>query len=186
MSTGKPSDLLNNTKLIVINQTTKQKIEYRICEIEYYIRSNDHPDEYTHCNPDQLNFNCWYFHKTSKGNFKSGTFKGLDLCLGNKQKKEYYGILLRSIYSINDKRMICGPCNTVNEILKHMNCSTVSEFINKDTILNASKNNYFYLDREGLSLPREQLNYQLKIYLLVLELVYQINFRNGEIKNIDL
>ena len=38
--------LLNKYKLILKNGK-----EYRICEIEFYLKSKEHPDTFTHCNP---------------------------------------------------------------------------------------------------------------------------------------
>jgi hypothetical protein len=60
-------------------------------------------DEYTHCNDDQLKYGYWYFHKFPNGSYKGGTFKGLDITLGN-NKDKYCGILIRSIYDIENKK----------------------------------------------------------------------------------
>ena len=137
----------------ILNQTvlTSKNKQYRICEIEFYLRCADHMDEYTHCNDDQYGY--WYFHKFPNGSYKGGTFKGLDITLGN-NKDKYCGILIRSIYDIENKKMICGPSNSVTELIGQHNCTNVKEFMkNKDTlfVLNASKsnkttNNYIYLN----------------------------------------
>lgn len=42
----------------------------------------------------------------------------MDLCFGNKNKKIYLGILIRSIFDIKEERMITGPSLTVGEIMK--------------------------------------------------------------------
>jgi hypothetical protein len=47
--------MLNET-VIVYN-----KLIYRICEIEFYLLSDDHPDKYTHGNDDQKEYGKWYF-----------------------------------------------------------------------------------------------------------------------------
>ena len=116
--------LMNQTKLI------SGQNSYRICEIEFYLNSKTHADQYTHDNPDQATYGKWYFHKTSKGNYRGGTFKGLDLTLGDKEK--YCGILIRSIYDLNAKKMIGGPCNSVNELIAQHGASNVKEFMAKD------------------------------------------------------
>lgn len=98
--------LLNGTVLLC------NGVEYRLCEIEFYLRDEkEHNDEYTHCNPEQSKYGQWYFHKFHNGSLKSGTFKGLDLTLGD---GNYCGILIRSVYKVNTKQFIEGPCNTVD------------------------------------------------------------------------
>ena len=72
------ADRFFNQTIIVSNT-----VEYRIREIEFYLRSDDHQDEYTHCNQDQTEYGKWYFHKFKNGTYKVGTFKGLDLTLGS-------------------------------------------------------------------------------------------------------
>ena len=135
----------------ILNQTIliSNKKKYRICEIEFYLRCDNHKDEYTHCNDDQLNYGSWYFHKFGNGSYKGGTFKGLDITLGN-SKNKYAGILIRSIYDIKNKKMICGPSNLVTELLKQHECTSAKDFMkDKDTlsVLNTakSKNTYIYL-----------------------------------------
>jgi len=129
--------LMNQTKLI------SGQNSYRICEIEFYLNSATHKDLYTHDNPDQATYGKWYFHKTSKGNYRGGTFKGLDLTLGNNDK--YCGILIRSIYNLETKKMIGGPCNSVNELIAQHGASNVKEFMakdNKQSPLSAIENEY--------------------------------------------
>lgn len=98
--------------------------KYRICEIEFYLYSSEHKDQYTHCYEEQLGTNGWYFHKHGKS-YKEGTYKGLDITLGD-GKNTYLGILIRSIMS--DKgNLIEGPCRCVNELI--FPCVKVSEFM---------------------------------------------------------
>lgn len=104
----------------VINASGKQ---YRICEIEFYIYSAEHPDEYTHKAPEQKIMNKWYFHKKGKS-YKEGTYKGLDITLGN--NKCYVGVLIRSILNLETNELIEGPCNCVNELIGNIK---VSEFL---------------------------------------------------------
>jgi 3-methyladenine DNA glycosylase Mpg len=101
--------------------------EYRICEIEFYINSTQHPDQYTHSDDDQKSFGKWYFHKCSGGSYKGGTYKGMDITMGNNET--YFGILIRSIYDENLCEMIEGPCRSVNKILELNNCYDVKEYM---------------------------------------------------------
>lgn len=127
------NELLNKRQLCVFGK------KYRMCEIEFYLKSEDHNDEYTHCSAEQFNYGYWYFHKYKTGTFKSGTFKGLDITLG---KDNYYGILIRSVYDIENKRLIEGPCNSVNEFLKVFKCNDVKELHEQYTeIINPIKEN---------------------------------------------
>ena len=99
--------------------------KYRICEIEMYLKNDTHPDLYVHSNSDQKSFGKFYFHKYWNGVFKSGTWKGLDIVLGTKDK--YFGILIRSIMNLETGEFIEGPCRSVNEILNQFNCLDVAE-----------------------------------------------------------
>src|SRR5579872_5909675 len=123
--------LLNKRVLLI-----KDK-EYNLCEIEIYLYSEDHPDVYTHCHPDQLSQGNFYFHKasTKKGaKYRSGTFKGVDLTYGcnhhedGKDSKVYCGILIRSILS-SDNELITGPCKVVNHILSQYNVESIDELV---------------------------------------------------------
>lgn len=125
--------ILNKTVLLVNNN------KFRISEIEFYLKNENHNDQYTHCDVDQLKYGSWYFHKYKNGTYKSGTYKGVDLTLGN--QKSYCGILIRSIYDIDNNLLIEGPCNCVNAILKIYNMSSVIEFINLMQCLSVVDNN---------------------------------------------
>src|SRR5205085_1890726 len=58
-------------------------IEYRLAEIEFYIKSTVHNDLYTHGDKNQKKYAKWYFHRYPNGSYKCGTYKGVDLTLGN-------------------------------------------------------------------------------------------------------
>jgi 3-methyladenine DNA glycosylase Mpg len=118
--------IFNHTVLMI------NKKEYRICEIEFYLKNKQHLDKYVHGNPDQQKYNSWYFHKFSNGSYKSGTFKGLDIALGD--EGTHCGILIRSIFDIEDPEMIEGPCKTVNKILSEYKCDSIQEFVGKETL----------------------------------------------------
>lgn len=111
--------ILNN--IIISANGTK----YRICEIEFYYHNKTHLDEYVHQSPDQKKYGKFYFHKFHNGTFKAGTFKGLDITLGN--ENTYFGILIRSIENINTNEFTEGSCNVTNKILGCFNVSNVKE-----------------------------------------------------------
>lgn len=119
---------LNETVLIV------DKKKFRIGEIEIYLYNSDHQDMYVHKDPLQMTKWNWYFHKRGKS-FKEGTYKGLDITMGEFGDEEtgdlgcYFGVLIRSLYDIKEKRFIEGPCNSVMAILKEYNCEKVKDFI---------------------------------------------------------
>lgn len=117
--------ILNRTKIVSGGKS------YRICEIEFYLRCDNHKDEYTHCNKDQLKYGRWYFHQFANGSFKAGTFKGMDLTLGDKDNNKYLGILVRSLYDMDMNIMIKGPSNCVNELIGNHNESNVKDFMSK-------------------------------------------------------
>ena len=138
--------ILNNTIFHV------KKKQFRISEIEFYFCNKDHEDKYTHCDQDQLNFNTFYFHKFKNGTYKSGTFKGLDITLGDKEKETYFGVLIRSMLDIETTELIEGPCRCVNKILEQFDLSTVKEFLKdkKGTLDIYKRTNQIYLTKKDL------------------------------------
>jgi 3-methyladenine DNA glycosylase Mpg len=134
--------LLNKYVLVVGEK------EYRICEVEFYVKNESHNDKYTHGDKNQKMFGKWYFHRYPNGAYKSGTYKGLDLTLGD--KTTCFGILIRSIYDQETDTMIDGPCKSVNKILELNNCSDVNEYManRKDPLSVRSKKN-FHLKRKA-------------------------------------
>ena len=115
--------ILNN---IIINANGTK---YRICEIEFYYYDTTHPDEYVHQSSDQKQYGKYYFHKFHNGTFKAGTFKGLDIILGNHDT--YFGILVRSIKNIESDEFTEGSCNVANKILNCFSVSNVKELFQK-------------------------------------------------------
>lgn len=105
---------------------------FRICEIEMYLKNQDHPDKYVHSNPDQKSYGKFYFHKYWNGAFKSGTWKGMDIVLGNEDK--YFGVLIRSMEDLDTNEFIEGPCRSVNKILEQFNCKDIVELFEKEFI----------------------------------------------------
>jgi len=102
---------------------------FRICEIEMYLNNQTHNDPYVHSNQDQKNFGKFYFHKYSNGTYKSGTWKGMDIVLGNQDT--YFGILIISIMDLDTNTFIEGPCKCVNKLLEQFDCFDVNELFNK-------------------------------------------------------
>jgi hypothetical protein len=121
---------VENHAIDIFNYVIKTPIKsYRISEIEFYIYNDEHKDEYVHRSSEQQTMNKFYFHKYNNGSFKSGTWKGVDLCFGEENK--YYGVLIRSIVELDTGKNIEGPCKSVNEILSNYGCTVVSELSNK-------------------------------------------------------
>lgn len=133
--------ILNNTIIRSANR------KYRICEIEFYLKSDTHPDSYTHCNVDQLKQCTFYFHKFANGSLKNGTFKGMDIVLGH--DNIYFGILIRSIYNLDTDQFIEGPCNCVNEIIKN---KSLKEFIGNRVEFNCLTEKYLSIESYDLPL----------------------------------
>eukprot|EP00760_Papus_ankaliazontas_P002333 PhM_4_TR10949/c0_g1_i3/m.88478 len=104
---------------------------YRICEVEAYMLGPAHNDVYAHDNAIQHSSFQWYFHKQGES-YKSGSFKGMDLALGD--SKSAIGFLIRSIESIEEdkkkqKRSFEGPCVVVNHILEANKCKDIKTFV---------------------------------------------------------
>ena len=86
---------------------------YRIAEVEMYYAGDAHADPFSHRDPLQREAGRWYFHRTG-GTYRGGTFKGLDLTLGD--GAAYFGILIRTVISPAGM-VICGPSLTVDLLL---------------------------------------------------------------------
>ena len=114
-------------------------IPYRILEIEMYLHSQDHLDEYTHQHPDQQYSGTFYFHRASVkpvAKYRGGTFKGMDIVLGS--HSVYFGVLIRALRDPNHHDII-GPCNVVDHILSQYGVQSISE-LTGETRLNVSNN----------------------------------------------
>lgn len=122
--------ILNKHQILIPDNDSKLHT-YRICEIEFYVRNDNHNDEYTHQDEHQKTYGKWYFHRTKSGNYKGGTYKGVDLTLGNNDT--YFGVLIRSICSVESDEIIEGPCRCVNTILELNDCKNVGDYMAKRT-----------------------------------------------------
>jgi hypothetical protein len=122
-------DFLNSTILVLRPHSKAAEAQFRLAEIEFYVHSQTHPDPYTHRSPEQRTSDRFYFHKFSNGTYKSGTWKGLDVCLGD--GSTFFGVLIRSVVDAATDRLIEGPCLTVNRILEHFECRTIDAFVDQ-------------------------------------------------------
>lgn len=115
-------------------------VKFRLLEVEFYYHSKEHPDPYPHKDVQQAQTGYWYFHRcpTKSGSlshhrtgnsYRNGTFKGLDISLGSKKKKSYGGVLIRSLFDLKTKEVVCGPSLCVDAILSASSCSDISTFV---------------------------------------------------------
>lgn len=129
--------ILNNIALHV------NGINFRIREVEFYYLDDEHNDEYVHKSKDQLKSKSWYFHKYKNGTLKTGTWKGLDITVGNNVDK-YCGILIRSMES--DNEFITGSCTCVKRILQEFGFTESQGLIDMMKDMNIfNKRNPIYL-----------------------------------------
>jgi hypothetical protein len=99
--------LLNESDFVIAGA------RYRFAELEMYYSGWGHPDLFAHRDPVQLEDGRWYFHRT-RGEYRGGSFKGLDLALGD--GASYFGILIRTVVAA-DGTVLDGPCVTVDHLL---------------------------------------------------------------------
>lgn len=107
--------LLNRTVLLI------NEDPYRLREIEFYYKNNQHPDSFTHGHEVQLSCRRWYLHSMGKG-YKNGSFKGLDLTFGD--SKSHGGILIRSLEGPEDL-FVHGSSLCVDHILERTGLDSV-------------------------------------------------------------
>lgn len=107
----KISNKLFNNFAIQNHQST-----YRIIEIEFYWTSASHKDDSTykrnHIDPKQGE---WFFH-----------YSGVDIALKNEKTGGHGGILIRSIYDINEKKVYKGPLVCTMKLFSGTNAFTES------------------------------------------------------------
>jgi len=97
------NDLLNNWVLKV------EDALYRITEIEFYYKSENHIDTYIHGHELQRQKGKWYFHGS-----------GIDITFGD--DKAHGGILIRAICKVNEgtEKYCYGPLNCILEIFSNL------------------------------------------------------------------
>lgn len=148
--------MLNHTILMVAG------CMHRICEVEFYLHSPQHPDQYVHGHTDQTHAGIWYFHRHNNRTYRNGTFKGLDLALGS--KGIHAAILIWSILDITRNIFIEGPCKVVNYILALYQTASIFDFTNNQS-LNAFQNDKGLVLVEGTPTKIEPLLYGPRIGL---------------------
>lgn len=164
--------ILNYTLLMIHGRV------HRICEIEFYLHSRKHPDPYVHNHIDQIKKGTWYFHRHNTGTYKNGTFKGMDLVLGD--PTSYAAILIRSVLDVESRKLIEGPCRCVDHILSLSGIDTVLNFTARMS-LNVLQNDRRLVIVEGnptvlesmscgprIGLSNKDPNYQEKKYRYVI------------------
>ena len=146
------NELLNKWILEVNNS------KYRIAEIEFYLKSGQHNDTYTHGHELQKTTGNWYFHGS-----------GIDLTFGTSES--YGGILIRAIYNILDNKYIHGPLNTVTELFSNLGTAYSSSFqfgLTPDTngLLNYER--VFKAPRVGLNPEKDKESFNQNYRFLIM------------------
>jgi hypothetical protein len=111
------SEIMNDWILQIENK------KYRITEIEFYLKHDEHNDGYTHGHELQREMGKWYFHGS-----------GIDITFGN--ECSYGGILIRAIYNLDTHKYVYGPIKVVTEVLssiKNVYYSTLLFGLNPDS-----------------------------------------------------
>lgn len=135
---------------------------HRICEIEFYLHSPNHPDGYVHVGTDQTRAGTWYFHRHPNGTYKNGTFKGMDLALGSEGIRAAF--LLRSLLDITLNVFIEGPCKIVNHVLALYQCPNIMDLTGNQS-LNSFQNDQGLILMEGAPTKLEPVLYGPRIGL---------------------
>ncbi|NJM09867.1 MAG: hypothetical protein HC883_02960, partial [Bdellovibrionaceae bacterium] len=165
------ADVLLNYSILKIKDQ-----DYRICEIEFYVRSESHQDPYTHCHPEQLQFGGWYFHRTSQApnaTYKGGNYKGVDLTLGDGEN--FAGVLIRRIECVASGHQFDGPSLVVDEILRLYGVETISNLMALDHepmqlvhCENSLSRQFFMSPRVGLNAKLDQPTESFIHYMFML------------------
>ncbi|MCU0703821.1 MAG: hypothetical protein MUF18_07570 [Fimbriiglobus sp.] len=100
-------------------------VPMRLIEVEAYYHGPGHEDTFAHRDPVQLTPGRWYFHRTG-GQYRGGSFKGLDLTFGDRAANAFGGFLIRGV-ELPDGSVIDGPSLTVDHLLKVTDQRTVAE-----------------------------------------------------------
>ena len=112
------ADAFLNKARLVVGETC-----CRLTEVEFYYHASEHPDQFTHCDPQQTSCGRWYFHRSGRG-FRGGSFKGLDLTFGD--TGAYGGMLIRGI-ELADGALVSGPCLCVDYLIRQLGFTSVAE-----------------------------------------------------------
>ncbi|MBK9758184.1 MAG: hypothetical protein IPO88_32650 [Nannocystis sp.] len=109
--------LLQRTTLYVAGQP------HRLTEIELYWDGPGHRDPFTHGDPQQRRAGVWYFHRERGGAYKGGTFKGIDIAVGDDDTAA--GVLIRGAMAA-DGTVLDGSCVFVDHVLARTGASSVA------------------------------------------------------------
>lgn len=145
--------LLRQSKLVA------GQSEYLIKEIEFYFSGEyyKHFDSYAHSNQyktvqRQGEFGDWYFHRyKSADTYAKQKFRGLDLTFGNKELKNFGGILIRQIQNIETSQIIEGISNIVGEIFNNIGVENFHTIATKTGQLAFDKSCFLHLEVFGNS-----------------------------------
>lgn len=152
---------------------------HELCEVEFYLHGEQHPDPFTHGQAIQRSHARWYFHRSGES-YRGGTYKGLDITFG--PAEVFGGILIRSLLT-PDGQLINGSSLCVEHLLVrtgHESVASLAEAVAErdvdapDTLLRlrstaARAVPIHYTARVGLTLKRvaehpEMLDYILRPY----------------------
>jgi len=149
----KMADFLLNDVVLVANG-----VKIRFLELEFYFTSDIHNDPFTHKDVIQQSRARWYFHKTGS-NYKGGSYKGLDITIGNSEK-EVGGILIRTIEEVESGKVVCGPSLTVDHIISSCKAKDIKDLVDNsfkgDISVEYKEGALLYLTTESL-LPRREV-----------------------------
>lgn len=100
---------------------------HRFTEVEFYVTTANHDDPFTHGDEMQREFARWYHHRTG-GEYRGGTYKGLDLAFG--RDDTYAGMLIRGVESTEPPaKLLDGPCVCVDHLLSLVKHGSVPSFV---------------------------------------------------------
>lgn len=152
---------------------------HELCEVEFYLHGEQHPDPFTHGQPIQRSSGRWYFHRSGES-YRGGTYKGLDVTFG--PPDAFGGILIRSLLT-PEGALINGSSLCVEHLLAHTGQADVASLATAvaDRDVDASDSplrlrsvgeralTVYYTARVGLTLKRvatypEMLDYILRPY----------------------
>lgn len=130
-------------------------VPHRFTEIEFYVNGLGHKDTFTHGDPMQKKGGFWYFHRTG-GQYRSGTYKGLDIAIGNEQL--FGGILIRGVEQLEPlPRLLDGPCVCVDHMLALNGAPSIEQLVARfDVRIDAPASGESPLFLEAAAEPRKQ------------------------------
>jgi len=133
---------------LLLNHTTLHIAQHphRFTELELYFTGFAHLDPFTHGEAMQQKLGYWYFHRAGT-QYRSGTYKGLDLAFGNPQA--FGGILVRGIESLAASGpLVDGPCKVVDHILGITQSRSIEALVSRFdvTIENTGGGSPLYLE----------------------------------------